>query len=575
MLRSKLTLSIAILLNALVGSAFAAVTFDTIALTGSSGTTLGFGPGLGAGVDFASFDNAFLNSNGDVAFVGTVAGTGVVASNDTGIWSRVGGPLTVIAREGVGGTNPNLGAGVYLSVIHPNPVLDANGKITYSGNLAGTGIDSSNQYGIWTTAAGLTVTNARSGTDSEPNLGPGVSFESFSVSGSPFYYARPIVNASGHLAFFARLTGTGVNPSNNEGIWSNASGSLTPTVRTGSEGPGLNGGATAYFTQVREPVLNADGKIAFYGALAGTAVNTSNDTGIWTKSGGNLVTVAREGSDGPGPNLGAGVTFSSSFNLRTGFTNIALNDVGNVAFYGFVAGPGITLANDTGIWSDVGGSLTVVAREGADGPTPNLGSDIYFGQFDYRASLDFNAAGEIAFKGALTGTLVNSSNNTGIWSNAAGVLTPIARTGSDGPGPNLGPGIYFGDLSNPALNSQGDVAFLALLFGNGINSSNDVGLWVNAGGTLQKIVRDGDLFDVDPGINADLRTISSITILDPALESAERFFNDSGMLAFELRFTDGSRGIFTAIVPEPNCAALIFCGAGLLILSRRFRVKRI
>jgi len=53
---------------------------------------------------------------------------------------------------------------------------------------------------------------------------------------------------------------------------------------------------------------------------------------------------------------------------------------------------------------------------------------------------------------------------------------------------------------------------------------------------------------------------------DEGIQSA---LNDAGQLTFGARFTDGSEGVFVAVVPEPATALLAAAVGALVALRRR------
>ena len=516
----------------------AAVSYNTIAASGATGTNLGFGPQLGADVNFSSFNYPSINASGQVSFSGAI----IAAASDTGVWSTSGGALLLRAREGVSSPGPNLGPGVTFVDFGTSSValIDNAGEIAFSGAVTGTGISSANSSGIWTTAGGTLNAIARTGSQ-----GPGPNVE----AGSYFTgLAGPWFNSAGKLAFNAILN-TSAAGTDSEGVWTNTSGALAPAARLGSVGPGPNVGAGVNFgpTGIFLATFTAAGP-AFYGKLAGAGIDTSNDNGIWTNIGGSNTVVAREGAAGPGPNLGAGVTFS---NLA--FPSVGLSSAGQAVFNGTVSGTGIDTTNDTGIWTSAGGALTVVAREGSAGPGPNVGAGVFFSDISSAAAPVVNSSGKVMFRAVLTGAGVTSSNNQGLWVTENGSLTAIARNGTS-PGPNLGAGVNFAFFNNLyGLNEHGEAAFTADLTGTGINSTNNTGLWLWSGGTLNLIAREGDTFDIDPNPQAQtLRTVSGIGFVSAGKEPRPTVLNDHGQLVFRLTFTDGSSGIFTSLFRQPG-----------------------
>ncbi len=66
-------------------------------------------------------------------------------------------------------------------------------------------------------------------------------------------------------------------------------------------------------------------------------------------------TVALTGDQAPG--TAPGVVFSNFNNVDP-----VINNAGQTAFYGILAGPGVSTDNDRGIWSEGAGTLTLVAR---------------------------------------------------------------------------------------------------------------------------------------------------------------------------------------------------------------------
>jgi hypothetical protein len=178
-----------------------------------------------------------------------------------------------------------------------------------------------------------------------------------------------------------------------------------------------------------------------------------------------------------------------------------------------------------------------------------------------------NDADQIAFKAFVTGNGVDSTNDTGIWLERSGSLTLVAREGDQPPGTPDGAVVgSFSGLSNRlVLNDAGQVAF-----------TNPNGLWAtDRAGELQLIARTGDLLEVAPG---DFRTIR-LPFFDPSngistgnSDGRPSFFNNRGQLAFAATFTDGSSGIFVSnrvAIPEPSTCALVALGCVAWIATPR------
>jgi hypothetical protein len=154
-------------------------------------------------------------------------------------------------------------------------------------------------------------------------------------------------------------------------------------------------------------------------------------------------------------------------------------------------------------------------------------------------------SGKVVFEGQLTGTGVNSLNDDGIWTTARGQLEIVARTDDDLHGPGLGPGIQFDDFVSYEMNDAGDITFVAEVAGTGITISNDVGLCAWVNGQIIKLAREGDWVDIHP--DPQITELRRIDYVDVWAPT----INNKGQLAMSLRFTDDTSGIFAWQLPRP------------------------
>ncbi|MEM8782493.1 MAG: choice-of-anchor tandem repeat NxxGxxAF-containing protein [Planctomycetota bacterium] len=378
-----------------VAATLAPDAFRTVAFTGSAA------PGTAAGVNYSGFGLPVLNAAGQTAFRGALTGTGVNFTNGGGIWSEGAGALGLVVRTG--SAAPGTAAGVSYSGFG-DPVLNAAGQTAFLGRLTGASVDGSNSRGIWSEGAGALGLVARTGS-AAPGTAAGVNYLEFNT---------PLLNAAGQTTFRGDLIGTGVDGSNNEGIWAEDSGALGLVARTGSAAPGTAAGANYSF--IFKPALNAAGQTAFAGILTGTGVDFFNGRGIWSTGSGALDLVVRSGSAAPG--TAAGVNFFD-------FNKPALNAAGQTAFVGHLTGTGVDTRNNVGIWSEGSGSLGLVARKGSAAPGTAAGANY----FAFNNPV-LNAAGQTAFLGILSGTGVDGSNDRGIWAtDPDGRLILVIREG--------------------------------------------------------------------------------------------------------------------------------------------------
>ncbi len=525
----------------------AEVSYRTVALTADPA------PGAGPGVVYSgtespstlAFGAPVLNGAGQTAFGGSLTGPGVDGTNNSGIWSEGSGLLSLVARTG--DTAPGTELGVVYSAV-ASPVLNGAGQTAFEGSLTGPGVDSTNISGIWSEGTGSLSLVAREG-GTAPGAGPGVVYSEL--------FFNPILNGAGQTAFSGALTGPGVDSTSNTGVWSEGSGSLSLVAQAGDAAPGMEAGVV--FAQTGSNLtFNGAGQTAFVSDLIGPDVDFSNNFSIWSEGSGSLNLVARQGDAAPG--TGPGVVWD-------GFNGPTLNGAGQIAFQGFVQSTGV---GSTGIWSEGSGLLSLVASEGD--AAPGTGPGGVFSTFD--VPIVINDAGQTMFLGRVSGSGVDPTNNTGIWSEGSGSLNLVAREGDAAPG--TGPGEVFRDFNaiTPVLNGAGQIAFLGFLTGTDVDEMNNGGIWAtDPNGLLTLIAREGDLFDVniDPLID-DLRTIKFVIMYtgfpgSGGEDGRATSFNDAGQLAFRLFFTDGSEGVFVATVPEPGMVAVL--GLGVLALLRR------
>ncbi len=312
------------------------------------------------------------------------------------------------------------------------------------------------------------------------SAGSGPPFQTVALSGQTapgtggrlfsFFYP-PSIGGSGHVAFPGWLTGV---TSNDEGLWSGLPGSIQLVAREGIAAPGTTGvfGPNSWTAPFG---VNASGVVAFTASLTGFGIDGTNNTGIWTGLPGSVALAARAGN--PAPGTPAGTVFSG------GMQNwLMLNDAGQIVFRANLAGPGVTTANDAGIWAGTPGSLQMVAREGEVAPgTGGAVFDLFNYQFEAYPVPVMNAAGEVVFSGHCTG-------GRGIWRWSGGTLELVALTGTSAIGIS---NAVFEYLHDPWMNGSGQVVFKASVAGEGVDFTNNSGIWAGVPGAVNLVVRKG------------------------------------------------------------------------------------
>jgi hypothetical protein len=90
-----------------------------------------------------------LNAHGEAAFVYELAGPGVTTTNNFGIWTGTPGDISLLVRKG--DFAPGAAGNVHGSPLAEWMGLNADGLVAFLGELAGGGVNSFNDEAIWMT----------------------------------------------------------------------------------------------------------------------------------------------------------------------------------------------------------------------------------------------------------------------------------------------------------------------------------------------------------------------------------------------------------------------------------------
>ena len=531
--RSPRALAAAAGVLAIAGHGAAAPTLETVALSGEAA------PGTEGDVVYRAFVTPRINALGDVVFNASLEGSDVVLGNDSGVWATRSSSLVIVAREGQNVPND---VGVF-DRIDPAGIADS-GAILFRSTRRGAGIDVNNAEGIWSTGAG----------DIRLVAGLGGQASDMPAGVAHTFFLPPIRDAaSGGLAFQGNLTGPGVDGSNNRAIWvADPSGDVRAIAREGDRGPGTP--SEVRFTGFSTPRLNGAGKAAFFASLSGPGVQSSNNSGLWIAGDAGAELFVREGDAAPGTS-----------NTLSMLAAPLLNDAGDIAFRASLTGAGVDQTNDHGLWSNRSGMLELIARRGDAAPGVDAVID------GLPTSFSLSDTGSIGLRVTLDGDGVGTSNDAAVYVDRGGGLELLAREGDAAPGADA----VFGNLRSPSLNALGFAVFTADLRGDGVDFTNNSGLWIAApDGDVQLFLREGDTIDVGGSGDADLRTIERFNLSAGSNgDGRELGFNDAGQLALHIDFTDGSEGIFVATIPAPTTAALLCVVPATLARRRRRRTR--
>jgi hypothetical protein len=311
------------------------------------------------------------------------------------------------------------------------------------------------------------------------------------------------------------LTGTGVTSSNNVGIWAGTSAAnIQLLMRAGDTAPGIGTAITAFGG---DGVL-ANGSLAVNATTAtGGSVTTANNQGLFVgTSQATMQLVVRKGDQAPGQPTG----------VVLGGIGVPVVNGNTVGFRTLVAGTGVvTGTNDQAIfaWSAAAG-LATVARQGDAAPGTG---------------------------GALFGAL--------------GTMSP------------LGLGQLF------TVGPNGAVAFYAPLTGTGVDTTNNTGIWVQTTGGVRLLVRKGDQINLGTAASPDLATVANLALFDSgnvgaglATAGGYASYGADTQVAWTATFTDGRAASFVSVIPVPEPATALGLAAGGLALGAwiRRRLRR-
>ncbi len=299
--------------------------------------------GQPAGIRFNGLGSPLVNEDGNMAFISWISGPGLPGGS-YGIFTDRSGQLELVIKDE--DPAPGIPGARILQLSAPS--FNDHGVLGLHGRYTGGVFP--DDHAIWTEQSGVFSLLARSG-QAPGGLPTGVVFGPLD---------DPRINNAGDVLFHGALTGPGINSANDQALWLHDGGEFKLIARESSPAAGIAAGAN--HGSMHYAYLNGAGEATFVGTLTGSAVNLQNDSALWSHEGDALRLIAREGDHAPG--TPDGVIFGDISRLGAD-SAFSANNMSQVAFHVKLTGPGVTAANDTGIWvTDLTGALRLVAREG-------------------------------------------------------------------------------------------------------------------------------------------------------------------------------------------------------------------
>ncbi len=460
---------------------------------------------------FDGFDEPFLSRTGQLLVKGSAGGA-------DGVWKGTVDSMGLVAHAG---STVLPGTGGVIAGFDRAHIAD-NGNAAFRARLAGEGIDRSNDSGVWHSDDALSEVAVAG--NAAPD--PGSTFQKIWIEGQ-------VILADGEVLAIAQLDKEdGVSVADDSGIWSGAAGLL---LREGEDADGA-GGDIAYGQLGRQLGANDAGGATFVSHLVGDGVTSANNTALFAGDlPGGLDVVAREGDAAPG---------GDEFDQFT--DDQSMNGGGAVLFSARLRGEAVTPDDNFGVYTDAGGSLVLVAREG-DAAPGYQGEE--FAEFD---SLFICDDGTCYLRATVRGGAVepSSTEDSAIYAWTPGVgLELLVREGDLAPGSS---GV-FRNFGTTAIGAErgGDLGFNATLQSGvgGVTRSDDTGVWVRkSGAAAALLIRKGDEFEL--GDNTEV--VKRVYIADsPDGGTAARSSSlGGGNIAVVITFDNGAgAGVFVLAVP--------------------------
>jgi len=428
-----------------------------------------------------------------------------------------------------------------------NPVIGPTGIVTFRGQLAGTGLQTTapNNTHIFVTGstggAGLTQI-ARAGNALPSGLAPGLVCNT--TTGTNGLGSSQYQCANGGTLITGNLNGAGVTSTTSSfWMWRDPTGANNYILYRGGDAYPGGTGVTMSVSAGSPQYVNNDGNALVSAALTGTGVvsaagvTQNNSAVMWMGPSGKSV-VIRRGDAAPGFTDGT-VFQPDAFGMSCNGNNVVLT--GKLA-----AASGITTSNDTVYLTNAwGNGLEIFARKGSPipgYPTLNFQSlvtattaPITFAQHPL-----MNDA-SIVFRTSLGGSGATLSlNDSATFSAKNGVFTMLLRKGDSVPGIS---GLVFSSTgSGSVMNNNGMYAYEGILMnadGTSITDSTIGSSFLGvrkANGTVVVLAR---ALDAIPGISG--ATYAGIS------GSSSVCISDSGVVVFANAFNIGATsnvGIF-------------------------------
>ena len=471
-----------------------------------------------------------IDGEGNVIFMAYVYGPGVHSGNDTAIFYGQPGNLQKLIWAGE--QAPEMAPGVVISdLMWSGEHLSESGWVSFAAFVSGPGIEPDFNDRVLYVGPPDDLQKVIQAGDQAIGCEPGAYY------GSQWFGGK--LSDNNTLKAGSVLGGTG---GSDQGIWIGTRDSLELVYRDGMHVPYFPSGV--HFAQGSGFVHNDAGQIAFRGQIAGPEIYVFNNDGRWMGGPGTLIPTIREGD--PVPSIGEGVTFD----LAPGSSSTAINSLGESAEGVVVEGEGITEDNNWAFFFVTeDGELELLSREGD--PVPDAGEGVYV---DYMGNPRINNKGELYYVMKYKGPGTTEDNDAGLHFGPPGAMTQVLR--DQDPAPSFPSEITIRRLGfasgSEAMNDIGDFVVPSQIQGPDVTDDNNLVLWLRHHIIRRcvPLLRSGDIISDRVVYAEDENDFSEgYWHKTGGADGQYQSFNDLGMLAMRILFTDGTHGVYRISPP--------------------------
>lgn len=310
-----------------------------------------------------------------------------------------------------------------------------------------------------------------------PGFSPGQTFT--------FFPYHSFIGDDNHTVFLASVGNSGGQVSPNA-IYQNFRGQTVLMARTYQQAPGLAPGVQIGSFDVNYHRTNSSGQAVFETTLMGpgmlgTGDDHTNAIAEWIFSNGQLTKILQYRDPAPG----------APGDIVTNMARITLNNLGDVAFSGYLEGPDVTADNQTAFWYGKPYNLQILARQGDAVPgNPSVHYGMITG-FDHPI---LSSNGAVAFTATMTLPGAPPFLHEGVVAGTPGHLAAVAIPGQSAPGTSAN----FNSANwNLDVNNKAEVSFSAIL------DDGTRGLYTGPAENLRLLARTGDAAPGRAGMNYD------------------------------------------------------------------------